>query len=56
MNLPVAIRYPRADVPEDEIKRNSDSIEVGKGEILREGTGRCNYCIRRNGLFLPAMC
>lgn len=37
LDSPVAIRYPRADVPEDKIEKNYGSIEVGKGEVLRQG-------------------
>lgn len=37
LNSPAAIRYPRADIPEDSLDNNYDSIEIGKGEIIREG-------------------
>ena len=35
---PVAIRYPREDVPEEQPDEIPTPIEVGKGAVLREGT------------------
>jgi 1-deoxy-D-xylulose-5-phosphate synthase len=37
VSSPVAIRYPRANVPEEKLEKNYDSIDIGKGEILRQG-------------------
>ncbi len=37
LNSPVAIRYPRADIPENNLDNNYEPIEIGKGEIVREG-------------------
>lgn len=37
LKSPAAIRYPRADIPEDNLDNNYDPIEIGKGEIIKEG-------------------
>jgi len=37
LNTPAAIRYPRANIPEDSLNNDCKPIEMGKGEILREG-------------------
>ncbi|MFQ5962873.1 MAG: 1-deoxy-D-xylulose-5-phosphate synthase [Candidatus Scalinduaceae bacterium] len=37
LNSPVAIRYPRANVPEENLNKKFESIEIGKGEVLRKG-------------------
>lgn len=36
-NSPVAIRYPKANIPEGSHDKDCNPIEIGKGEILREG-------------------
>jgi len=35
---PAALRYPRSEVPEGELPREVVPLEVGKGELLKEGT------------------
>ena len=37
LDTPAAIRYPRANIPEDSLNNDCKPIEMGKGEILREG-------------------
>ena len=37
LDSPVAIRYPKDDIPEDNLDNGCEDIEVGKGEIVREG-------------------
>ncbi|MCP5003846.1 MAG: 1-deoxy-D-xylulose-5-phosphate synthase, partial [Planctomycetes bacterium] len=37
LDSPVAIRYPKDDVPDGDTLEACDNIEVGKGEIVREG-------------------
>ncbi len=37
LDSPVAIRYPKDDVPDEELGKVCDKIEVGKGEIVRNG-------------------
>ncbi len=34
----VAIRYPKEDIPEEKLSSQYESFEIGKAEILREGT------------------
>ena len=34
----VAIRYPREDIPEEKLNPRYESFEIGKAEVLREGT------------------
>ena len=34
---PAAIRYPRANIPTGSLDKDCKPIEIGKGEILREG-------------------
>ena len=35
---PAALRYPRSGIPEGELPREVVPLEVGKGELLKEGT------------------
>lgn len=37
LNSPAAIRYPRANIPEGSLDNDCKPVEIGKGEILREG-------------------
>jgi 1-deoxy-D-xylulose-5-phosphate synthase len=37
LKTPAAIRYPRANIPEDSLDKDCGPIEKGKGEILRDG-------------------
>jgi len=37
LNTPAAVRYPRANIPEGSLNNDCKPIEMGKGEILREG-------------------
>ncbi len=37
LNTPAAIRYPRANIPEGSLDNDCNPVEIGKGEILREG-------------------
>ncbi len=37
LTTPAAIRYPRANIPEDSLNSACKPIEIGKGEILKEG-------------------
>lgn len=36
---PVAIRYPRGSCPEGPVEREFTKLEIGKGRVVREGTG-----------------
>lgn len=38
MGKPVVIRYPKDDIPDEELSPDYTPIEVGKAEVLREGT------------------
>lgn len=38
LNTPAAIRYPRANIPEGSLDNDCNHVEIGKGEILREGS------------------
>jgi 1-deoxy-D-xylulose-5-phosphate synthase len=37
---PIALRYPRGEAPGVPLPRRPEAIEIGTGEILREGDGR----------------
>ncbi len=37
LKVPAAIRYPRANIPTGSLDKDCMPIEIGKGEILREG-------------------
>ncbi|TCD47621.1 1-deoxy-D-xylulose-5-phosphate synthase [Chlorobium sp. N1] len=42
---PVAIRYPRGNTPGGELRKEFGVLEIGKGRIVREGTGPLMLCI-----------
>ena len=53
LNTPAAIRYPRADIPEGSLYNDCNPVEIGKGEILREG--RDGVIIAYGAMVYPSM-
>ena len=53
LNTPAAIRYPRADIPEGSLDNDCNPVEIGKGEILREG--RDGVIIAYGAMVYPSM-
>ena len=53
LNTPAAIRYPRANIPEGSLDNNCNPVEIGKGEILREG--RDGVIIAYGAMVYPSM-
>ncbi len=53
LNTPAAIRYPRANIPEGSLNNDCNPIEIGKGEILREG--RDGVIIAYGAMVYPSM-
>lgn len=45
LNGPVAIRYPRGSGTGINLRKNFESIAIGKGNIVREGSGLALLCI-----------
>jgi 1-deoxy-D-xylulose-5-phosphate synthase len=38
LDKPVAIRYPKEDIPDEKLSTHYKTLEIGKAEVLREGT------------------
>ena len=53
LNTPAAIRYPRANIPEGSLDNGCNPVEIGKGEILREG--RDGVIIAYGAMVYPSM-
>ena len=53
LNTPAAIRYPRANIPEGSLDNDCNPVEIGKGEILREG--RDGVIIAYGAMVYPSM-
>lgn len=53
LNTPAAIRYPRANIPEGSLDNDCNPVEIGKGEILREG--RDGVIIAYGTMVYPSM-
>lgn len=53
LNIPAAIRYPRANIPEGSLDNDCNPVEIGKGEILREG--RDGVIIAYGAMVYPSM-
>jgi 1-deoxy-D-xylulose-5-phosphate synthase len=53
LNTPAAIRYPRANIPEGSLNNDCNPVEIGKGEILREG--RDGVIIAYGAMVYPSM-
>ena len=53
LNTPAVIRYPRANIPEGSLDNDCNPVEIGKGEILREG--RDGVIIAYGAMVYPSM-
>ncbi|MDP7530251.1 MAG: 1-deoxy-D-xylulose-5-phosphate synthase [Candidatus Scalindua sp.] len=53
LNTPAVIRYPRANIPEGSLDNNCNPVEIGIGEILREG--RDGVIIAYGAMVYPSM-